>query len=227
MRAARPSLRGRLIAEVPMTRAPHRLAIAAIAIAAGLLGALAWQSWRAPAPPAPSIRGYVVAKPSALPDVALVDERGATFRPTDFAGHWSLLYFGYTYCPDVCPLTLVALAELKRRLATAPLGERVEYYLVSVDPQRDTPARLGEYVRYFDAEFRGLTGAPEALRALGAATHSVFDIPQSEGSDSYLVSHSSNVVVLSPEGELYAVLTPPHDPAQLADDLTVIAAAWP
>jgi protein SCO1/2 len=159
-----------------------------------------------------------------LPDVELVDERGAAFRRDDFAGQWSLLYFGYTYCPDVCPLTLVALAELKRRLATTLPAERIAYYFVSVDPQRDTPARLAEYVRYFDADFRGLTGAPDALAPLAAATHSVFEVADGEVSEPYLVSHSSNVVLLNPAGEVYAVLTPPHDPAQLADDFAQAAA---
>lgn len=197
--------------------------MAAAAGAAVLLGAATWQALRPPTLPDPTIRGYFVGGPSALPDVALVDERGETFLPTAFAGHWSLLYFGYTYCPDVCPLTLVALAELKRRLAAVSPAQHVEYYFISVDPQRDTPARLGEYVRYFDAEFRGLTGAPDALAALAAATHSVFDVSESESSSQYLVSHSSNVVVLNPAGELNAVLTPPQDPAQLMSDLTLIA----
>lgn len=198
--------------------------MATVAVAALLVGAATWQTWGSRAAPDPTIRGYFVAERSALPDVTLVDDRGETFLPNAFAGHWSLLYYGYTYCPDVCPLTLVALAELKRRLATVLPALRIEYYLVSVDPRRDTPARLGEYVRYFDAEFRGLTGAPDAVVALAAATHSVFDVPESEGLEHYLVSHSSNVVVLDPAGELYAVLTPPHDPAQLANDLRLIAA---
>ena len=90
------------------------------------------------------------------------------FRSADFAGHWSFLYFGYTYCPDVCPLTLVELASLEGQLAAERPAARIEYYLVSVDPQRDTPARLREYVAYFDPELprsHGLAGRARRARA--------------------------------------------------------------
>jgi protein SCO1/2 len=161
-----------------------------------------------------------------LPALELVDERGEAFAPPAFAGHWSFLYFGYTYCPDVCPLTLVELAALKKQLATELPSERSEYYLVSVDPQRDTPERLREYVAYFDPAFHGLTGSPAALAAFAAATETLVDVPAGQDSENYLVSHSSNVVLLDPQGALRAVFTPPHDPAQLAADFAKVAAHY-
>src|SRR5688572_258963 len=125
------------------------------------LGVTAWLFIAARKPARPEIGGYVLATPRELPAVELVDERDAPFRAGAFAGHWSFLYFGYTYCPDVCPLTLVELAELKKLLAANGVAESTRYYLVSVDPERDTPERLREYVAYFDSELRGLTGTPE------------------------------------------------------------------
>jgi protein SCO1/2 len=116
----------------------------------------------------------------------------------------------------------VELARAKELLAAERRGERVEYYFVSVDPERDTPARLREYVAYFDPSFRGLTGDSRALAELARATETVFEVPEHNGSDNYLVSHSSNVVVLDPSGAVYAVLTPPHAAARLAADLTKI-----
>lgn len=172
----------------------------------------------------PEIRGYVLPEPEALEPFALVDDSGQPFGRDALTGRWSFLYFGYTYCPDVCPLTLVELARLKRELALQGITLPVEYYLVSVDPKRDTPERLREYVAYFDPEFHGLTGSPHALRALAAATDTVFDVPEGQDGDNYLVSHSSNVVVLDPSARVRAVLAPPHEPARMAADFTKVAA---
>jgi protein SCO1/2 len=168
----------------------------------------------------------VLTAPRALPAFELVDEHGRPFRPADFVGRWSFLYFGYTYCPDVCPLTLVELAKLKQRLSAELPAERVAYYLVSVDPRRDTPARLREYVAYFDPSFHGLTGSPDTLEAFARAANSLFDVPENPETDNYLVSHSSNVVLLDPRGDVHAVLSPPHDPAVLAADFTELAARF-
>jgi protein SCO1/2 len=200
----------------------HRLLIAATLLLAAALGAATW--WYTAGHPAapPAIQGYVLARPRALPAVELVDEHGRV-AAADFAGHWSFLYFGYTYCPDVCPLTLVELAKVKAQLAGEQRGENAEYYLVSVDPKRDTAARLREYVAYFDASFHGLSGDDDALAALTRATETVFDVPEGQNAEHYLVSHSSNVVLLNPRGEVHAVFTPPHEPARLAAEFIEIA----
>ena len=194
----------------------------AVAAAALALGMAAWLVFAAREPAPPEIHGYVLATSRELPAVELLDENGAAFGPGAFAGHWSFLYFGYTYCPDVCPLTLVELAKVKQALAAGGLAQRTEYYLVSVDPERDTPARLREYVAYFDPELRGLTGSAQALAALAKATETLFDVPEDPEDDNYLVSHSSNVVLLDPEGRVHAIFTPPHDPSTLAVDFAKV-----
>lgn len=203
-----------------------RSLLAIVAAAAAALGAATWFFVAARAVRPPEISGYVLDPARTLPALELVDERGQPFAAHSFAGHWSFLYFGYTYCPDVCPLTLVELAELKKQLAVALPGERSEYYLVSIDPQRDTPERLRDYVAYFDPSFRGLTGSPAALAAFAAATETLVDIPDGQDTDNYLVSHSSNVVLLDPQGALRAIFTPPHDPAQLAADFAKVVAHY-
>jgi len=199
---------------------------AIFAAAAAALGLATWLLLgdRAPAPL--EIRGYVLPMPRALPSVELVDAHGAPFRPADFAGHWSFLYFGYTYCPDVCPLTLVELAALRQQLAAASFAAPSQFFLVSVDPKRDTPARLREYVAYFDPELRGLTGPADALAALAQATETLFEVPDEGESDNYLVSHSSNVVLLDPAGRVHAVFTPPHDPTTLATDFAKVVTRY-
>ncbi|MGE5731455.1 MAG: SCO family protein [Gemmatimonas sp.] len=197
------------------------VAATAAAVVGGVVGR---QYWRA-APP-PTIGGYVLPQPKALPPIALVDEQGRPFRPVDFEGHWSFLYFGYTYCPDVCPLTLVELAALKKRLAEQLPGTPTDYYLVSVDPARDTPERLRDYVAYFDPSFHGLTGSVADLKRLAELTGSVFFVPEGQSDDAYLVSHSSNIALLGPDGQLFAVFTSPHEPAQLAADFGRVAAYY-
>jgi protein SCO1/2 len=202
----RPSLRGLLV----------------LAVAVAAAGGALWLTSAALRERPPEIGGYVVAEPRPLPDVELRDEHGGAFTPASFAGAWSFLYFGYTYCPDVCPLTLIELATLKQELTAQMPAERIDYYFVSVDPRRDTPERLREYVAYFDPGFRALTGTLEALTALATATSSLFYVPEGQAGDNYLVSHSSNIVLLSPAGRLAAVLTPPHKPPQLAADFAKI-----
>jgi protein SCO1/2 len=172
------------------------------------------------------IDGYVLATPRDLPPVELVDEHDEPFRPHDFLGHWSFLYFGYTYCPDICPLALVELAKVKRELKADGISQPSVFYFVSVDPRRDTPARLREYVAYFDPQLRGLTGAPAALSALAQATDTLFDVPEDSAGDNYLVSHSSNVVLLDPNGRVHAVFAAPHDPSRLAADFAKIVARF-
>jgi protein SCO1/2 len=202
----------------------NRLVVGAVALAAGALGFWTWSRLDEPPVPPPSIGGFVFPEPRKLPAVELVDENGEPFTPHQFAGRWSFVYFGYTYCPDVCPLALIELAALKERLATEQPETTAAYYLVSVDPQRDTPERLREYVGYFDPAFHGLTGSLDAISALAKATETLFFVPPEQGPDNYLVSHSNNFVLVNPRGELEAIFTSPHSPEQLAADFAAITA---
>lgn len=195
-----------------------------IAVGAGIAANLSWRH-AATAPP-PQIGGYVLPEPRSLGAFELVDETGAKFAPRDFAGRWSFLYFGYTYCPDVCPLALVELADVKKRLAERAPSARLSFFFVSVDPRRDTPERLHEYVAYFDPEFHGLTGEPAQIAALASAVGAVYFVEPGQDEKTYLVSHSSNIALLEPGGGLRAVFTSPHVAGQLADDFAAIFARY-
>ena len=196
---------------------------AALAIAVGI-GAGLWRK-ATPKPPL-EIGGYVLPTAKPLGAFELVDDRGMKIAPQSFAGRWSFLYFGYTYCPDVCPLTLVELAEVKKRLAERTPEASVGVYFVSVDPQRDTPERLHEYVTYFHPDFRGLTGDVGEITALANAAGAVFFVPSRQDEKTYLVSHSSSIALLEPSGGLRAVFTAPHDAEQVAADFTKIYARY-
>jgi len=196
---------------------------AALAIAVGI-GAGLWR--RAGPSPPPEIGGYVLPTPKPLGTFELVDDRGTKVTAHDLAGGWSFLYFGYTYCPDVCPLTLVELADVKKKLAERTPRASVSVYFVSVDPQRDTPERLHDYVNYFDPDFHGLTGDVAAITALANAVGAVFFVPPGQDEKAYLVSHSSSIALLDPAGDLRAVFTAPHDAEQVAADFTKIYARY-
>jgi protein SCO1 len=198
---------------------------AAAAATCLVIAGFAWgRHYFRPAPP-PEIGGYVLPEPKTLPPIELVDDHNQPFHAADFAGRWSFLYFGYTYCPDVCPLTLVEFTAVKKRLEEALPGTSTAYYLVTVDPARDTPQKLRDYVAYFDPAFHGITGSLADLKALAEVTGSVFFVPEGQPEDAYLVSHSSNIALLDPTGRLAAVFTTPHAPQQVAADFERIA-AW-
>jgi protein SCO1/2 len=122
---------------------------------------------------------------------------------------------------------LLEFANLKKELAAQLPAAAVEYYLVSVDPRRDTPERLREYVTYFDPAFHGITGPEDAVAELAQAGDALFFVPEGqEDPDHYLVSHSSNAVLLNPAGAVYAIFTPPRTPAQLATEFAALAAHY-
>lgn len=175
----------------------------------------------------PEVDGLVLKDPRQLPVFQLLDTRGELFRETDFVGDWSFLYFGFTYCPDICPTSLVEMAKLKRSLEASHPGLALQFYLVTVDPVRDTPDRMREYVGFFDSSFRGLTGERAEIDKLADAAAVVYQLPaDARAGGTYDVGHSSTIVVIDPRGDVRAILTPPLKAAGLARDFSVIEAWW-
>lgn len=169
--------------------------------------------------------GYVLDEPRPLPAFNLLDEQGARFTQADFEGQWSLLYFGFTYCPDICPSSMVVMAQVKEALEDKR-GIEDHYFLVSVDPDRDTPERIAEYVTYFDPGFRGLTGEFAQLDIITRAAGAVYKVPEAAEEDDYLVAHSSTLTLVDPQGQIHAIFTSPFDPQLIASDVQRLRAAW-
>jgi len=155
--------------------------------------------------------------PRPLPAFSLIDDAGAAFEPSRLKQRWSLLFFGFTHCPDVCPTTLGMLAQTEKLLADLPTELRPQVVLVSVDPQRDTPQQLASYVKFFSKSFTGVTGTPAAIdeftQAMGVP---VAISPQSNGD--YTVDHSAAIFLVNPDGALRALFSTPHTPAVIAAD---------
>jgi protein SCO1 len=192
--------------------------IAIVALASGLLLSRALLS-----PDLQSVRpalasGTLLNPPRPLPTVAFVDHEGKPFDAARLQGRWSLLFFGFTSCPDVCPMTLSMLAQVEKQLADMPAEQRFQVILVSVDPERDTPEQLAKYVKFFSPSFIGVTAAPDAMqefaRGMGVP---VARTPLGEGG--YTVDHSASIFAINPAGELRALFSPPHSPDALARDL--------
>jgi len=164
----------------------------------------------------PTISGTVFPDARALPDFRLIDHHGDPFTPDRLKGRWTLVYFGYTHCPDVCPTTLYELSRADGLLGRDGEAEDVAYALISIDPDRDTPERLAEYVPHFGAKFVGATGPTDALTALTQPLGIVFAKVETGDPKNYVVDHSSAVIVINPDGKFQAVFSAPHKPEDIA-----------
>jgi protein SCO1/2 len=161
--------------------------------------------------------GTALPEPRPIGKFELVDQHGRAFNRDSLEGRWSLVFSGFTNCPDICPTTLAQLAELGERL---PAGA-VQRVFVSVDPERDTPERLATYLAHFDAGLAGATGTRTEIerltRELGLAH------VRNPGVDGdYTVDHSTALVLIDPRARVAGYFQPPHDSAALAADLAAL-----
>jgi protein SCO1/2 len=156
-------------------------------------------------------------EPRPLADVAFVDKTGRTVHFDDFKGDFTLLFFGFTNCPDVCPLTLSLLAQVRADIASRAPQLTPRVLFVSVDPNRDTPERIAAYLNGFDPEFAGVTASDAALAPLLAMLGVAVE-KHEHGGENYNVVHNSAIYVLDRNAQWIAVATGPHDPKVLAAD---------
>lgn len=196
-----------------------------LAVSIGILGlmagALAWRAFEARTPQAPAAL-IVLPEPRTVADFALEDHHGQPFSLAGFRGRWSILFFGFTNCPDVCPNTLYVLQQARSRLQQDfPAEALPAVYLVSVDPERDSAERMAGYLGHFDPSFTGLTGDDAQLRALTMQLGVMYHIePHAAGALDYGVDHSASLLLLDPEGRLFGVFSAPHDADRIAAELT-------
>ncbi|MEO8063792.1 MAG: SCO family protein [Pseudomonadota bacterium] len=193
------------------------ISVGAIAVAAALAGVYVARMLNQPAVPALE-SGTSLPTPRVLAPFNLLDTKGAPASAETLRGHPTLVFFGFTHCPDVCPTTLALLTSLQKKAAIPNL----KIALISVDPERDTPEQLGQYISSFGGDLIGLTGtAPEivnASRSFGVAASRV-DLP---GGD-YTMDHSATVFVLDSGARVVAVFTPPLKSAELMRDIARLA----
>lgn len=155
---------------------------------------------------------FVFEQPRLIEEFQLVDQRGQPFTLDDLKGQWTIAFFGFTHCPDICPTTLATLSRVLDSLDES-IREQTQVLLVSVDPARDTPEKLAKYLGYFNDEFIGVTGdfleIMRFTRQVGVAFNKVVL------EDDYTVDHTGNLVLISPEGYYQAFYKPPFELARL------------
>ena len=197
---------------------PTRLLIVialALALVAGVFVALRSQT------PATPVAAMVLPQPDAVPDFSLLDQHGKAIDRSVFAGHWNLVFFGFTHCPDICPTTLQLMAAAKSKLAESGQAPLPRIVLVSVDPERDTPDIIGAYVDYFGPGNLGITGSLEEIDRLTSGL-GIYYQKQPANGDNYVVDHSAAVLVIDPEGRFSALFSGPHTVENFVHDLPLI-----
>ena len=193
------------------------ISVAAVAAAAALAGVYVARVLGQPA--VPSLEsGTSLPTPRKLADFSLVDTHGAASTPATLRGQPTLVFFGFTHCPDVCPTTLALLASVQKQVAMPGL----KVALISVDPERDTPEQLGKYIASFGGDLIGLTGtAPEISTAMKSFNVAASRIELPGGN--YTMDHSATVFAVDSAARIVAVFTPPFDGSVLARDLVRLA----
>jgi len=197
------------------------LAAGVIAVAAGVWLGTATEKASDDAKP-PTIQGAIFATPRPLNDFQLLANGGQAFTVNNLKGEWSLVFFGYTNCPDVCPTTLGVLNQVDKLMGEQGLASP-QVVFVSIDPQRDKPELIDQYVKYFNKKFIGVTGNQENLHALSKQMSVVFaKAPGADGSmseENYLMDHSSSIILVNPDAQVQAILSAPHTPMQIIDSI--------
>ncbi|MEW6402846.1 MAG: SCO family protein [Chloroflexota bacterium] len=165
-----------------------------------------------------TFHGAVIQSAEPAHDFTLNAAGGKTVSLSDYRGKLVVLYFGYTFCPDVCPATLANVSQALKSIGEKKASQ-VQVIMISVDPQRDTPEKLAEYVRHFNPTFVGVTGQPEKLEEIAALYGVFYEAHPGTAASGYLVDHTATLMVIDREGRLKLVLPFGVTADDIADDL--------
>lgn len=204
----------------------NTLIILAIAVGVGL--ALVATRFITPKPaPGPAMQTVTLLPlPRTIPAFSLRQSDGTPLIPGELHGHWTLVFLGFTFCPDVCPTTLTDLAQAQRQWEVLPESTRPRVLFISVDPERDTPDRIGEYAHAFHPDTLAATGDIPSLEAFARSLSLVFMKVSPEpgaAADQYSIDHSAGIAVLDPQGRMAGVIQPPFQPPAIANDLLLLS----
>jgi len=164
-----------------------------------------------------TLGAYFIDPPRQLAEFNLIDDSGRSFLPDQFKEKWNILFFGFTYCPDICPLTIKQLEDVKDSLGEK--SEAIRVFLVSVDPDRDKPENLRVYLDNFDKSFKGLTGGIDQIYKFSTQVNAPFFPVVDSAEQNYTVDHSGSLVLINPEGNYAGFFRAPHDTAKITKAL--------
>lgn len=145
-----------------------------------------------------------------------VDE---TYSKADFNDKWTLLFFGFTHCPDICPASLVTYQQIQQRVNSEIADANLDYVFVSVDPLRDTPEIIHEYTTYFSPNFKGVTGEKAQIDRLARSLAAFYQIPDDTSDPDYFVEHSSAIYLISEHARPKVLFSYPHAADKIASDV--------
>jgi protein SCO1/2 len=202
---------------------------AALAAGIGLFAASRYFAADAPTAthaPLPLTSVRLITPPRTLPNYSLAAGDGSTLTAVTLRGHWTLVFLGFTHCPDVCPTTLAELAKAQHAWQDIPEVSRPRVLFASVDPERDTPQKTAEYARYFHPETIAASGTAAQLAGFAQAMGLVYmKIPLANGD--YSMDHSATLVLLDPQGRQAGLVRAPFAWKAIADDLRLLSGATP
>lgn len=203
------------------------LLILVAALAAGLGLLVAQRVFDAPpaAVEAPALQAVRPMPPRELPPFSLRQSDGTALVPGELRGHWTIVFLGFTHCPDVCPTTLAQLSQAQKQWETLPESMRPRVLFVSVDPERDAPDRIGEYAHGFHRDTLAATADVPALEQFTRSLSLVFaKVPAGEGrpETEYTMDHSATLVLLDPQARMAGIVQAPFDPNAVAADLLTL-----
>lgn len=166
----------------------------------------------------PELHGTMLQSPQPVQDFTLTGSTGSPVSLSDLRGKHVVIYFGYTYCPDVCPTTLNDLRKMVNALGKQ--AEDVQVMMITVDPERDTVEQLASYLKYIDPSFLGMTGTMEEIKAVATQMGAFFEKRETGGATDYLVDHTSTTLVVDEKGFLRLVWPYGTAGADMAADLS-------
>jgi protein SCO1/2 len=163
-----------------------------------------------------AFHGSVIQSPDPAFNFKLTSSKGAVSL-SDYRGKLVVLYFGYTFCPDICPATLANVAQALRDMGDK--ANDVQVIMISIDPERDTPEKLAEYMQHFSPAFVGVTGSPDKLAEVASLYGIFYEKQKGSEATKYLMDHTATLLVLDREGYLKLVLPFGVTADDIADDL--------
>ncbi len=166
------------------------------------------------------VSGKILARPMEIDRFELIDQKNEVFNNKSLEGGWTVLFFGYTNCPDVCPTTIYKLAEIKNELKEDLSSTSFNTVLVTLDPDRDSTDRLKEYIGYFDESMLGVTGTYENIQSFTSSLSVFYQrINKEEGYD---FNHTASIFVFNKDGSLFATMSPANTIGELTQDFYTI-----
>ena len=153
---------------------------------------------------------YLIEPPRNLGAFNLMDSAGKEFLPEDFEGKWNMLFFGFTFCPDICPITMSMLSRIEKGLDIEN-QEKVRIFLVTVDPDRDSPDQLKVYLENFSENFIGLTGGLDQIYNFATRVNAPFNPIKNNKESNYTVDHTGSIILINPEGNYAGFFRAPHN----------------